>query len=186
MDKTKKAIISVIIVAVLVIVMLGVTYAYFTAGITGGETTSTIIATGGRMTITYQNNSNVLTIQNIYPKSTAWDTKNFTVRGTNTTDLQMNYKVFLVVDSNSFAAGDLTCSLSGNTVAANQTLLSASNVAIPASGSVQLGTLGTFTTVENVDHVYNLSIYYLDSNGNQNAGQGKAFTGHVIITNDEA
>lgn len=186
MDKTKKAIISVIIVAVLVIVMLGVTYAYFTAGITGAETASTIVGTGGRMTITYQNNSNIITMQNIYPRSSEWVTKSFTVRGTNTTDLQMNYKVYLVVDSNNFAAGDLTCSLTGQSETANQTMVSASGVSIPTSGNVQLGTLGTFATAENVDHVYTLKIFYLNTNSNQNSGQGKVFKAHINITNDEA
>lgn len=185
MSRTKKNIVSISVVTALVIAFIGISYAYFTAGLSGQETASTIVVTGGRMTITYQNNSNNIIVENIYPREEAWVTKEFTVRGTNTTDLDMDYYLYLTVDNNSFPANALTCSLTGNSVTENQTMASATEVVIPASGDVALGSVAKFKTADNVDHVYTLKIFLKDNNINQNGSQNKTFAGHITITNGE-
>ena len=76
-------------------------YAFFTAGITGSESNSTIKARAGEMTINYNGGAN-LELAGIYPSDIPWITKNFTVTGKNTTELVMYYKVRLIVDENTF------------------------------------------------------------------------------------
>ena len=75
--ENKNKIITLAAIAALIIVALGTTYAYFTAQITGGESASTIIVTGGKMEIIYDNLSDEITAANIYPKEEA---SSFTMR----------------------------------------------------------------------------------------------------------
>lgn len=100
MEKKQKIIIVAIAFA-LVLVFSGVTYAFFTS-FTPSETGSTIYAKGGSMSVIYDNGSGDISIENIYPRKAAWVNKNFTVTGNNTTDLEMYYRVSLVVDNNEF------------------------------------------------------------------------------------
>ncbi|MFA7122011.1 MAG: hypothetical protein WC277_11075, partial [Bacilli bacterium] len=81
--------------------ILGLSYAYFTAQITGSESTTTITASGGTMSITF-NGGNNINMGNIFPREAAWGTKTFTVTGNNTTTLTMNYHLNLIIESNTF------------------------------------------------------------------------------------
>jgi predicted ribosomally synthesized peptide with SipW-like signal peptide len=105
MNKNKK--ILIICVSLLVLVLLigvGATYAYFSAQITGSESSTTITADSGQMTIVYDNGSGVITANNISPDSKPFATKTFTVTGNNTTDKMMPYDLSLVVEENTFYA----------------------------------------------------------------------------------
>ena len=176
MEKKQKGILVVTLIALLLI-FGGVTYAFFTADISGKETASTLIVTGGRLEIKYDNLSNVITMENIYPREEAWVTKTFTVTGTNTTDLDMNYRVGLEVLSSGFNAGDLTYSITGSGTGKT---VSASNKDIPASGTIWFGN-GSFDNGTGVVHSYTLTIYYPDKNVNQNSEQEKKFNAKVVI-----
>ena len=101
MESKQKGILIVSLVA-LVIIAVGITYAYFTASIEGKETASTVVVTGGIMQIEYSEDSSVIELSGIYPKEDAWATKTITIKGTNTTDLQMKYDLGLNVINNTF------------------------------------------------------------------------------------
>ena len=100
MEKRNKIIIIAISFA-LVLLFSGLTYAYFTSA-TSSESASTIVAKGGSMNIRYDNKSANITVSNIYPREEAWVNKKFQVIGNNTTDLDMIYKVKMIVDNNRF------------------------------------------------------------------------------------
>ena len=92
MGKRNKLVIALSIFG-LVLLLVGITYAYFTAIIEGRETESTVVVNGGIMQIEYSENSNVILVENIYPREEAWFTKTITLTGTNTTDLEMQTKL---------------------------------------------------------------------------------------------
>ena len=101
MEKRNKLIITLLLIG-FVLLVVGITYAYFTASIEGKETASTVVVTGGIMQIEYSENSSVIELSGIYPKEDAWATKTITIKGTNTTDLQMKYDLGLNVINNTF------------------------------------------------------------------------------------
>lgn len=99
--KINKLSIYLVVIAILISI-LGFTYAYFTANITGAETSTTITTTGGTMNIIYNGGANI-NLANIYPKDEVWEIKNFTVTGNNTTGLDMFYNISLNIVSNTFS-----------------------------------------------------------------------------------
>ena len=100
--KQKRVMIYVMIVSLICIV--GVSYAFFTAGMSS-ETSTTVRADAGTMKITYDGGKDI-NLAGIYPKDDVWATKTITVTGNNTTDAEMYYKLTLVVDSNTFKTDD--------------------------------------------------------------------------------
>ncbi len=74
MYRKEKNIIIVSVIA-LMLMLIGVTYAYFSARIIGKNSTSTISVTSGRMEIHYSEDNNTISISNIYPRKEAWITK---------------------------------------------------------------------------------------------------------------
>ena len=163
----------------LLLLVVGVTYAYFTAIITGKETASSISLTGGVMTIEYSENSNVILMENIYPREEAWFTKTITLTGTNTTDLQMKYDLGINVTSNTFGhylSYDLTLLEGDNgTPIANIT-----NKAIVGTGYKRFG-IGIFDTANREVHKYELKLYLKDNGLNQNDVQNGVFNAKVVI-----
>lgn len=134
------------------------------------------------MTITYAGGS-AITVSDIYPKAAAWVTKNFTITGNNTTAVVMKYKVTLVVQTNTFSSGALEYQLASTNTGLNGTIMTAvaTNTDIATGGSsIVLGN-GEFTaaTGGNKVHTYVLTIYFADSGSDQNANQGKSFTGYL-------
>lgn len=177
MEKKNKIIIIAIIFA-LIILCGGLSLAYFTS-ITPSESTSTIYAKGGTMNIRYDNGSGDIIVDNIYPREKEWVNKTFTVTGENTTDLEMNYKIYLKTQSNGFNLGDLTYSLSGTSTNVDDFLSSKENQQLPKNGEILIGS-GTFKS-KAATHSYSLKIYYKETGENQNNGQGKNYTGYVKI-----
>ncbi len=170
--------------AVLILISIGASYAYFTATITGSETATTVTIGSGTLGITYAGGS-AITASNIYPRSEAWVTKNFTITGNNTTDTTMSYKVALTVASNTFSASALKWQLTSTNTGSNGTPIPAKttnqNIAAGAS-SINLGT-GSFTgVVSSKVHTYVLTIYFPDTSGDQNTEQGKSFTARLVTT----
>lgn len=175
-DKTRLSIIIVFISMILI--MVGATYAYFTASTTGGETASTINTTAGKMTIAFSNSSGNITLDNIYPKSDAWATKTFVLTGNNNTDLDMIYKLSLVVNNNTFSANALTYQLTATNTSSNGEVVTSSGYL--NNSNVNLGT-GYFKTGSNLKHSYTLKIYFKKTSENQNVDQQKSFAGYVKI-----
>ena len=58
----------------LLLITIGASYAYFSAALIGGEETSTITATGGKMEITYAGGNEII-VNDIFPRNEAVTTK---------------------------------------------------------------------------------------------------------------
>ena len=180
--KQKRVMIYVMIISLICVV--GVSYAFFTAGMSS-ETSTTVRVDAGTMKITYSGGANI-NLAGIYPKDDVWATKTITVTGNNTTDAEMYYKLTLVVDSNTFKTDDpLQYELvSTNTSTNGEVIPNISKTDITGT-SIELGK-GHFVKANNAKHTYLLKIYYPKKATSQNANQGAAFSAHVEITSTKA
>ena len=180
--KQKRVMIYVMIVSLICIV--GVSYAFFTAGMSS-ETSTTVRADAGTMKITYDGGKNI-NLAGIYPKDDVWATKTITVTGNNTTDAEMYYKLTLVVDSNTFKTDDpLQYELVSTNTSTNGEIIPTISKTDLTENSIELGS-GHFVKANNAKHTYLLKIYYPKKATSQNANQGAAFSAHVEITSAKA
>ena len=180
--KHKRIMIYVMIISLICVV--GVSYAFFTAGMSS-ETSTTVRADAGTMKITYDGGANI-NLAGIYPKDDVWATKTITVTGNNTTDAEMYYKLTLVVDSNTFKTDDpLQYELVSTNTSTNGEIIPNISKKDITGTSIELGN-GHFVKANNAKHTYLLKIYYPKKATSQNANQGAAFSAHVEITSTKA
>ena len=180
--KQKRVMIYVMIISLICVV--GVSYAFFTAGMSS-ETSTTVRADAGTMKITYDGGANI-NLAGIYPKDDVWATKTITVTGNNTTDAEMYYKLTLVVDSNTFKTDDpLQYELVSTNTSTNGEIIPNISKKDITGTSIELGS-GKFVKANNAKHTYLLKIYYPKKATSQNANQGAAFSAHVEITSAKA
>ena len=180
--KQKRVMIYVMLVSLICVV--GVSYAFFTAGMSS-ETSTTVRADAGTMKITYNGGANI-NLAGIYPKDDVWATKTITVTGNNTTDAEMYYKLTLVVDSNTFKTDDpLQYELVSTNTSTNGEVIPTISKTDLTENSIELGS-GHFKKANNAKHTYLLKIYYPKKSTSQNANQGAAFSAHVEITSAKA
>ena len=180
--KQKRVMIYLMIISLICVV--GVSYAFFTAGMSS-ETSTTVRADAGTMKITYSGGTNI-NLAGIYPKDDVWATKTITVTGNNTTDAEMYYKLTLVVDSNTFKTDDpLQYELVSTNTSTNGEVIPTISKTDITGTSIELGK-GHFVKANNAKHTYLLKIYYPKKTTSQNANQGAAFSAHVEITSAKA
>ena len=181
-NKQKRVMFYVMIVSLICVV--GVSYAFFTAGMSS-ETSTTVRADAGTMKITYDGGKDI-NLAGIYPKDDVWATKTITVTGNNTTDAEMYYKLTLVVDSNTFKTDDpLQYELVSTNTSTNGEIIPNISKTDITGTSIELGS-GHFVKANNAKHTYLLKIYYPKKATSQNANQGAAFSAHVEITSAKA
>ena len=177
MNNEKKTII-IAIVAILIIA-IGASYAFFTAGISSEDTT-TIRTDAGIMKVNYEGGASI-NLSGIYPRDEVWATKNITVTGNNTTDAKMYYKLTLIIDSNTFLTSDpLQYELTSTNTSSNGEIIPIVSKTNLTRTTIELGN-GYFNKSNNARHTYQLKIYYPKTAKEQNANQGKAFSAHVEI-----
>ena len=177
-NKNEKKIMIYVLV-IMLLFMVGASYAFFTAGISS-ETSTTVKADAGTMKITYDGGANI-TLSGIYPKDEVWATKNITVTGNNTTDAEMHYKLILLVDSNTFKASDsLQYELVSTNTSTNGEVIPTISKKDITSSSIELGK-GYFVKANNAKHTYQLKIYYPKKTTSQNDNQNAAFSAHIEI-----
>ena len=180
--KQKKVMIYILVISLICVV--GVSYAFFTAGMSS-ETSTTVRADAGTMKITYDGGKDI-NLAGIYPKDDVWATKTITVTGNNTTDAEMYYKLTLVVDSNTFKTDDpLQYELVSTNTSTNGEIIPNISKTDITGTSIELGS-GHFVKANNDKHTYLLKIYYPKKATSQNANQGAAFSAHVEITSAKA
>ncbi len=177
--------------AILILLLLfGVSYAYFKTTINNMESASTIAFTSGEMTINYEGNTEAILASNIIP---GWSsTKKFTLSGKNTaesansTENNMHYKIVLAIEQNTFTPGALTYKLSPDSSSSSNGKMSPeTNGSIEQKGNQVLGSGYFSKTKEYVNHVYNLTIAFPSTDYNQSADNGKSFAAHLTIQEDK-
>lgn len=170
-----RTILFVSCIIVVLLITIGISYAYFTAQFTGGEETDTITVTGGRMNIVYNGGADI-NISNIIPDNNPAAIKTFTVTGNNNTVIEMGYKISLVVEYNDFSEEAIKYKLISTNTDNNGTVapnIDMTNIGTGAK-TIELGT-GTFDVPTEGDkaHTYRLEIYFPNQEYNQNIDQEK-------------
>ncbi|MDD2505229.1 MAG: hypothetical protein PHF21_03015 [Bacilli bacterium] len=174
------------IVALVLITSIGISYAWFSANLTGGEDSTSITVGSGTMDITYAGGPSITAI-NISPKSAAFATKTITITGNSTTDLDMAYKLTLQVQTNTFTANALKWRLASDNSGKNGTIIPAKttdqNTGTGAS-AINLGSGNFVSPTEGAKiHAYTLTLFFPETSTNQNVDKGKSFTAYVKIEN---
>lgn len=179
MDKKQKITINVLIVAILVVVALGRSYAYMNVSNSGSENTTNIKTSNGEINLTFVDN-NVVNIVNPKVSEDPIVSKTFTLVGTNNSNDELWYYLTLVSDENTFDNGVLSYSLVSNNYSNNGTTIK--NVIdfpnINGTGNNTFGK-GVFTYGKNSVHTYTVNIY----NSNTENAKGK-YKGHIAITTE--
>src|SRR5574344_2049822 len=91
-DFIKKKKILILSILLSILLMISITYAYFSAKITNDESGTTITLDSGDLSIVFDGGANI-SVSSIYPQENAIATKTFTVTGTNSTELTMPYSL---------------------------------------------------------------------------------------------
>jgi hypothetical protein len=168
-------------VLIVLLLTIGLSYAYFSANITGGEESTTISVGGGKLSIVYNGGTNI-NANNIFPSNEPFATKVFTVTGTNTTDVDMEYNLSLIVVDNTFTDDAIHYKLIGTNTDSNGEIVSDINQTSLKTGpsNILLGS-GRFigNTNGNKVHTYNLELYFPDTGVNQNEDMNKIFGAYI-------
>lgn len=177
--KGNTVLLTVIAVATLLVAVVGATFAYFTASVSGNDTASSVIVKTAEIgTITYTNGTN-LVMENAYPGATS-NTVTFTVAADANASVNVNYTLKWAELVNDFVGTDLVYTLTGeSTNATDASLVTAQNeVVVPtAAGIIGSGVLRPGET-----HTYSLTVKFKETGLDQNANQGKTFNGKIEVT----
>ncbi len=195
-----------------IIILMGGTYAYFTAGMSSGETEATLKVGAGQLKIKFANTNSVQIAENVQPtvaktectkqtgayycnqsEYTPVGTKTFTLTGTNTTDasknMKMPYNIKLIIPQNQFSSGALKYTLIGSKEDSdNGKVINIENWQDIPTGANTTGTIlgsGYFMPGENMIHTYTFNIYFPDNHISQDADKNKVFGAKIEITTDE-
>ncbi len=182
----KKKTIGIILIFILVIMLgIGITYAYFSAIIIGKENASTLVLEAGELEIDVDG-GNIITASKFLPDSDIpFATKTITLTGKNTSIyLNMPYTIKLVVDNNTFTAGSIKYSISG----VNN---SSSGKVIPdmemkdAGNTTTIGS-GYFERGNPLTHTYTLKVYFPETGTDQSENMRAVYSAHIEVTGEEA
>lgn len=199
--KNNTVMLTIIGIATLLIAVVGATFAYFSATLTGisDEKEYTVrSATVG----TQFNGGADITATGIYPKEEAWGTKTFSIKTTSTKGVSTKYRISLVIDDNDTTADETISDGAGHIKRFQANALSYTLTAIEANAATE-GTMPTATETQIADpsddivfgeatiygndavevtQTYTLSMFFKDTGTDQNANQGAQFKGHIAIT----
>lgn len=188
-NRSNTLLLTVIGVATLLVAVIGASFAYFTATISGSESATTVTVGAGSLAIAYAGGASIETAA-LQPVPTPDDpvaTKTFTITGTNSTSAIMPYTIKLVVTGNTFTSNTLTYDLDSTNTGGNGYVVpdkAETGIATGAS-NITLGT-GYFSgVVSSSVHTYVLHIYFPDNGENQDEDKNKEFTAYVDTTVEE-
>lgn len=183
MNETKKentVLLTVIAVATLLVAVVGATFAYFTASVAGNDTASSVVVKTAQIgTITYTN-GNEVKLDNAYPGATS-ETKTFTVAADTSATANVNYSLNWTNVTNGFVnKEDLVYTLTGtNSDTANTTtLVTKTNEVAPSANTL----IGSSVLKPGETHTYSLTVNFKETGSDQNANQGKSFTGKIEVS----
>lgn len=208
-SKTNTLLLTVIGVATLLVAVIGATFAYFTAQVGGGESSTTVKMNAGVLKINFANGNTLQTTEGFEPTKAAVEceekegayycdqaqyspvaTKKFTLTGTNTTlasdNMKMPYTIKLVVTKNEFSTGAIKYTLVGTKTGGNAATGELAQVATwvdvktGAAEATEIGN-GYFLPGSDTVHSYDLNIYFPDNHVNQDIDKNKVFGARVEI-----
>lgn len=186
MDETKSQSIflSIIGIATLLVAIIGATFAWFSITVTGNDNPSDITINSGTLgQVSFVDGTNI-EIKNLMPGS--FTTKTFTVSQTDPSATgKISYNIVLNVKSNTLspnANGYFVHSLTSSGNTNGGTLAQLPSSAVPIQSMV----IGSGVIEGYEVHTYEYTIGLTNANENQNAAQGKEFSGYLsVVLTDE-
>ena len=172
-----------LIVILIFFFLVGITYSYFLADIIDSETETTLTSESGRLDIKY-NGGSIINESGFAPSSVPFATKEFSLKAnSNIKDALMGYRIFLIIDKNTFSTGAISYTLTSTTSGNGQPLQSTEDYKSLYTFSGYLGT-GYFEGLAiDAIHTYELKLYFLDTDTNQTADMEKSIKTHVEVEN---
>lgn len=185
-NKTNTLLLTVIGVATLLVAVMGASFAYFTANITGEESATTVTVGAGVLSISYNGGPGIDTAPLIpLAVGEAAGEKTFSITGNNTTVTSMPYKISIVVTENTFTSGALKYTLTSTNTGGNgnvaPTVSTLTDIPTGAQ-NIPLGGGNFSGVVENSVHTYLLKIYFPDTEVVQDVDKDKVFQAYVDTT----
>ena len=175
MNRKQKIIVSVVGITIVLLALLGITYAYYLTRIQGNTNTNSISVTTADLKLVYNDGTDgVIGGENLEPSDTVY-TKTFTV--TNEGNGSVDYGVYLIDVINTFERKDdikytITCTSDG------EECTSVTTETIFPSG---ISELVTNTIETGVTQTYTLSFTYKDTGTDQSVDMGKELSAKIQI-----
>ena len=199
--KNNTVMLTIIGIATLLIAVVGATFAYFSATLTGTDSEKEYTVRSATVGTEF-NGGDQIAAAGIYPKEEAWGTKTFSIKTTATKGVSTKYKITLVIDDNDTTADATISDGAGHVKRFQANALSYTLTATEANAASK-GTMPTATETQIADpskdivfgdatiygndtqevtQTYTLSMFFKDTGEDQNANQGAQFKGHIAIT----
>ena len=199
--KNNTVMLTIIGIATLLIAVVGATFAYFSATLSGTDTEKEYTVRSATVGTEF-NGGDQIAAAGIYPKEEAWGTKTFSIKTTSTKGVSTKYKITLVIDDNDTTADATISDGAGHVKRFQANALSYTLTATEANAATE-GTMPTATETkiadpstdivfgeatiygndkQEVTQTYTLSMFFKDTGEDQNANQGAQFKGHIAIT----
>ena len=178
MNRKQKIIVSVVGITIVLLALLGLTYAYYLTRIQGNTNTNSISITTANLELLYGDGNEIITASNIMPDTTI-ASKTFTVTNTGNTTIE-NYRVVLelasiegVVPSVFVYPEDFEITLTCVSKNAETDAVSGTCSGYTGTWNNESMEMIKNTIASNIRHEYTLTIYYRDSGIDQSDDMGK-------------
>ena len=199
--KNNTVMLTIIGIATLLIAVVGATFAYFSATLTGTDNEKEYTVKSATVGTQFNGGTDI-TATGIYPKAEAWGTKTFSIKTTSTKGVSTKYRITLVIDDNDTTADATISDGAGHIKRFQANALSYTLTAIEANAATE-GTMPTATETQIADpskdivfgeatiygndaqevtQTYTLSMFFKDTGTDQNANQGAQFKAHISIS----
>ena len=200
--KNNTVMLTIIGIATLLIAVVGATFAYFSATLTGTESEKKYTVKSATVGTEFVGGDQIAAA-GIYPKEEAWGTKTFSIKTTSTKGVSTKYKITLAIDDNDtttddtisdgaghvkrFEANALSYTLTAteenaSTAGTMPTTAAETKIADPSKAIVLGEAIIYGNDAQEVKQTYTLSMFFKDTGEDQNANQGAQFKGHIAIT----
>lgn len=199
--KNNTVMLTIIGIATLLIAVVGATFAYFSATLTGTENEKEYTVRSATVGTQFNGGPDI-TATGIYPKEEAWGTKTFSIKTTSTKGVSTKYRISLVIDDNDTTADTTISDGAGHIKRFQANALSYTLTASEANAATE-GIMPTATETQIADpsqdivfgeatiygndavevtQTYTLSMFFKDTGTDQNANQGAQFKAHISIS----
>ena len=173
--KDDKKYIYVVAVLLLVVVALGISYAWFSAIITGNDTAKNNRVVTGDLELTYTD-TNEISLDNVIPGDSF--TKEISVKNTGTLDVKYNlvWQSLTNAITNNELVIEATCKRLNSSGTVDGTCESISRKAV-SSNKIKLN----IAIEPGITHVYTIKVTFIDTGAPQNYNKNKSFNGKLGI-----
>ena len=199
--KNNTVMLTIIGIATLLIAVVGATFAYFSATLTGTNNEKEYTVRSATVGTEFNGGADI-TATGIYPKEEAWGTKTFSIKTTSTKGVSTKYRISLVIDDNDTTADTTISDSAGHIKRFQANALSYTLTASEANAATE-GIMPTATETQIADpsqdivfgeatiygndavevtQTYTLSMFFKDTGTDQNANQGAQFKAHIAIS----